>query len=52
MNKLRKPFRKKSDEKIERTVKIFVKMPHENKNTSKHANFLFNPHFLYIKIWE
>ena len=31
MNRLGKPFRKKSDPKIEKTVNIKVKLPHVNK---------------------
>ena len=33
MNGLGKPFRKKSDPKIEKTVKTKVKLPHVNKKT-------------------
>ena len=51
MNGLGKPFRKKSGPKIEKTVKIKVKLPHMNKKTtSEKANFCSNTFFsLYLK---
>ena len=43
MNGLEKPFRKKSDPKNRKTVKIEVKLPHVNKKTtSEKANFCSN----------
>ena len=51
MNGLEKPFRKKSDPKNRKTVKIKVKLPHVNKKTtSEKANFCANTVFsLYFK---
>ena len=47
-----KPLRKKFDPKIEKTVKIKVKLPHVNKKTtSEKANFCSNTVFsLYFKL--
>ena len=52
MNELGKPFRKKSDPKNRKTVKIRVKLPHVNKKTTtEKPNFCSNTVFsLYFKI--
>ena len=49
---MEKPFRKKSIQKLEKTVKIDLKLPHVNKKTtSEKANFCWNTVFsLYFKI--
>ena len=52
MNGFEKPFRKNPIQKIEKTVKINVKLPHVNKKTTNDkANFCSNTVFsLYLKI--
>ena len=52
MNGLAKPFRKNPIQKIEKTVKIKVKLPHVNKKTtSERENFCSNNVFsIYFKI--
>ena len=50
MNGLAKPFRKKSNPKNRKTVKIKVKLPHVNITSSEKANFCSNTNFsLYFK---
>ena len=41
-----KTFRKKSDPKNEKTVKIRVKLPHVKKNHYRETEFLFKHRFL------
>ena len=49
MNGLGKPFRKKSLQKIEKTVETKVKLPHVNKKPIEKANFSSNTVFsLYL----
>ena len=45
MNGLEKPFRKKSDPKIEKTVKIKVKLPHVNKKPLARKRIFVQPPF-------
>ena len=45
VNVLGKPFRKESDSKNEKTVKIRVKMPHVKKNHYRETEFLFKHRF-------
>ena len=51
MNGLGKPFRKKkSDPKIEKTVKIKVELPHVNRNPlARKRNFVQTPFFTLLK---
>ena len=53
MSELGKPIRKKINQKIEKTVKTEVKLPHVKKTTSEKANFCSKTVFsLYFNMRE